>query len=302
MKKAKYLVPTVVSFDEQGRLDRAGNEAVIEHLISGGVDGLLVMGSTGEFYSMTMDQKKELIDLAVWCVGHRVKLYFGTNCMRREDTIALSNYALEAGADGVMIIGPYYFALEDDALEAYYDDLCDNIHGTVFLYNYPERTGYDLKPEVALRLLRRHDNIKGFKDSHSQMGHTRQLLELTRAEYPEFEVYSGYDENLFHILLSGGDGCIGGLANLYPEVCSAFTAAINRQDIAACEKYQKIINCLMEFYTFGQPFMPLMKAAMRMRGVQVSEHCLSPLLLPTEEQKAKIMALMKKAEAMMREV
>lgn len=302
MKKAQFLVPTVVSFFQDGSLDFQGNKAIAEHLINGGVDGLLIMGSTGEFYSMTMEQKRALIDASVKTVDHRVRLFFGTNCMRKEDTISLSNYAIDAGADGVMIIGPYYFGVDAAALEAYYDDLCSEIHGTVFLYNYPERTGYDFPPQVALNLLRKHKNIGGFKDSHSQFSHTRTLLELTREEFPDFQVYSGYDENLFHIVLSGGVGCIGGLANIYPEICAGFVRAINEQDLKKIEAYQKLVNMMSEFYTYGTPFMPLCKEAMIKRGVALSPDCLHPLLRPTAEQSKKIDAYLSKVDRLAAEL
>lgn len=302
MKKAQFLVPTVVSFHEDGSLDFAGNRAVAEHLIGGGVDGLLVMGSTGEFYSMRMEQKIALIDASVQTVNHRVRLFFGTNCMRREDTVALSNYAIKAGADGVMIIGPYYFGVDAATLERYYDDLCDEIEGTVFLYNYPERTGYDFPPETVRNLLRKHKNIGGFKDSHSQFSHTRTLLELTREEFPEFEVYSGYDENLFHVVLSGGVGCIGGLGNIYPEICSGFVRAINERNLEKIERYQKLINMMSEFYTYGAPFMPLCKEAMIQRGVALSPYCLHPLARPTAEQKNRIASYLERVNHGMEQI
>ncbi|MBQ7063935.1 MAG: dihydrodipicolinate synthase family protein [Firmicutes bacterium] len=288
MKKAQFLVPTVVSFHEDGSVDYEGNAAVAEHLIAGGVDGLLIMGSTGEFYSMRYEDKKRLIDASIATVNHRVRVFFGTNCMRLEDTIALSNYAIDAGADGVMIIGPYYFSIEDRMLERYFDDLCDAIHGDVFLYNYPERTGYDFPVQVAVNLLRKHPNIKGFKDSHSQLTHTRSLINATREEFPDFEVYAGFDENLAHVVLSGGVGSIGGLGNIYPEICAGFAQAVNSRDLDRIERYQVIMNRMSELYAFGTPFIPIIKEAMRVRGVKVSPYCQHPVLPPTAEQCAKI--------------
>jgi 4-hydroxy-tetrahydrodipicolinate synthase len=288
MKKAQFLVPTVVSFNRDGSLDMEGNKAIVEFLIKGGIDGLLIMGSTGEFYSMTYEDKIRLIDAAVEWVDHRVRLFFGTNCMRREDTIALSNYAISKGADGVMIIGPYYFSIDERALEIYYDDLASAINGDVYLYNFPERTGYDFPVDVAVSLLRKHPNIKGFKDSHSQLAHTRTLINRTKDEFPEFEVYAGFDENLAHVVFSGGVGSIGGLGNIYPEICAGFAAAVNDKDILRIEKYQQIINAMSELYSFGVPFIPLIKEAMRQRGVPVKPYCLHPLQCATPEQSARI--------------
>ena len=104
MKKANFLTPVVTIFDEKGNLDIKGNQNVWEHLIKGGVDGLVIMGSTGEFFSMTTEQKKELINAVIEYVNKRVKVYIGTSCMRVEDTIELSNFAIEAGADAVILL------------------------------------------------------------------------------------------------------------------------------------------------------------------------------------------------------
>ena len=114
MKKANFLTPVVTAFDANGNLDVQANKNVWDHLIKGGVDGLVIMGSTGEFFSMTTEQKKELIKLVVEHVNKRTKVYIGTSCMTVEDTVELSNFAIEAGADAVMIISPYYFALSDE--------------------------------------------------------------------------------------------------------------------------------------------------------------------------------------------
>ena len=116
MKKAMFLTPVVTAFNKEGKLDAQANRNVWEHLIKGGIDGIVIMGSTGEFFSMSMEAKKELIDLATDYINKRVKLYIGTSCMTIEETVELSNYALEKGADAVMIIGPYYFSLSPESI------------------------------------------------------------------------------------------------------------------------------------------------------------------------------------------
>ena len=106
MKKAEYLTPVVTIFDRVGNIDQKGNEMVYDFLIKGGVDGIVVMGSTGEFFAMSMEQKKRLIDIAVPYIKGKVKCMIGTGCMSVRDTVELSNYACDAGADAVMIVCP----------------------------------------------------------------------------------------------------------------------------------------------------------------------------------------------------
>ena len=294
MRKTQFFTPVVTCFKENGQLDRQANEAVYEHVITGGIDGLVVMGSTGEFFAMTMEQKKELIDLVTKYVRNRVKIYVGTGGMSASDTIELSNYAHQAGADGVMIISPYYIRLPPASIEAFYDAVVPHIRADVFLYNYPDCTGYDLAPDIVLHLLRRHKNIVGLKDTVSVLAHTRDLIVKVLPEFPDFAIYSGFDDNLAYVMSSGGAGCIGGLSNLVPEKFAGWVKAIDEKDCNANEQYQQFANDLMEFYTIGKPFIAAMKAAMKLRGIALQDYCTIPLLRADARQVEKITALMNK--------
>lgn len=295
MKKANFLTPVVTAFDKNGNLDIQGNKNVWDHLIKGGVDGLVIMGSTGEFFSMTTEQKKELIKLVVEHVNKRTKVYIGTSCMTVEDTVELSNFAIETGADAVMIISPYYFALSNESVEFFYDKVAEAVKGDIYLYNFPDRTGHDLTPEVTLNLLRKHKNIVGFKDTVSEMGHTRKLMTTVLKEFPDFIVLSGFDENFVHNILCGGSGCIGGLSNLCPELFADWVKAINAKNMDEVARIQKIVDKLMALYPIGTPFIPIMKKAMILHGVEMKEYCTKPFLPATEEQTEQIKAVMKDA-------
>lgn len=297
MKKSMFLTPVITAFDSKGNIDIESNKNIWEHLIKGGVDGLVIMGSTGEFFSMTTAQKKQLIDEVLAYVNKKVKVYIGTSCMRAEDTIELSNYALNKGADAVMIIGPYYFSLSDESIEDYYNKVAKEIKGDIFLYNFPDRNGYDLSPEVALRLVRQNKNIIGYKDTVTEMGHTRKLITTILDEFPDFIILSGYDENFAHNVISGGSGCIGGLSNLYPEVFADWVKAINNEDMKETERIQKVVNKMMDLYDIGKPFIPIMKKAMVIRGIKMEDYCTKPFLRATDEQTEKIKKVMRQIES-----
>ena len=148
--KAKFYTPVVTAFNRDRTLDIQANKNIYDHLINGGVDGIVVMGSTGEFFALTTEQKKELIDLAVSYIDHRVEVFIGTSCMNVDDTVELANYAHNAGADAVMIISPYYFSLSEESIELYYNMVASRTDAKIYLYNFPDRTGYDLSPEVKM--------------------------------------------------------------------------------------------------------------------------------------------------------
>lgn len=296
IKKTNFLTPVITAFTENGELDIDANKRIYDHLIDGGVDGLVIMGSTGEFFTMTTEQKKQLIDLVVNHVNHRTKVYIGTSCMSAEDTIELSNYAINAGADAVMIIGPYYFSLSDESIEFYFDSVCKNINGNVFLYNFPARTGYDLSPAVTLNLLRKNKNIIGFKDTVTEMGHTRKLIQEISKEFPNFIVYSGFDDNFAHNVLSGGNGCIGGLSNLYPEIFSAWVKAFHDKDLEKISYIQQIIDSMAKLYDIGVPFIPIIKKAMVLKGIDMNDYCTKPFLQATAQQEEEIVKILKEVD------
>ncbi len=123
----------------------------------------------------------------------------------------------------------------------------------MFLYNFPDRTGYDLSPEVTRNLLRKHSNIIGYKDTLGNMGHTRKLINTVMGEFPDFMVLSGFDEFFVHNLLGGGSGCVGGLSNIYPELFASWVDAVDKKDMEKASGIQQIVDGLMAIYDVYQP-------------------------------------------------
>ena len=126
------------------------------------------------------------------------------------------------------------------------------------------------------------------------MGHTRKLITTITKEFPEFVVLSGFDENFVHNIMCGGRGCIGGLSNLWPELFAEWTKAVNEGSLEEIERIQKIVDQLMDLYPIGTPFIPIMKKAMILRGIDIKDYCTVPFLQATEEQTAKIKEVMEK--------
>ena len=124
------------------------------------------------------------------------------------------------------------------------------------------------------------------------MGHTRKLMTTVLKEFPDFIVLSGFDENFVHNILCGGSGCIGGLSNLCPELFADWVKAINMDEVA---RIQKIVDKLMALYPIGTPFIPIMKKAMMIRGVEMQDYCTKPFLQATEKQTEQIKTVMKEA-------
>lgn len=292
--EASYITPAVTLFKPDGMLDMESQKSLYEHLICCGIDGILVQGSIGEFFAMPLFQRMQLAKISIETIAHRTRCIIGTSSMVMDEIAPFSNSCLDMGADAVMIIPPYYFPFDDEALFRFYDRLLTEIHGFVYLYNFPDRTGYTISPEVILRLAHKHGNLKGIKDSISGLDHTREIIKTVKSEFPQFEVYSGFDDNAVHNILSGGNGVIGGLSNIVPEICAEWIRAIRENDLHGIAAGQQKIDRLMDIYFIGSLFVSAIKAGVKLREIVSSDICTFPMPAPTEDDTRKIAAILQR--------
>lgn len=295
MRKPEFIVPVVTVFDEQGQVDLEANIQVWNGLIERGVDGILLHGSNGEFFTLSAAERTQLIEAAVAATRGKVKLIVGTGTNAVDETVALSNRALELGADAVMVITPFYFGLGHQGIVEYFCAVASQIEGDVMLYNFPARTGNDIDADAVRQIVTRCPNVVGIKDTVTDMGHTRAIIETRADVAPEFIVYSGFDENFAHNSLAGGNGCIAALANIYPELTHAWAEALGVADWERVEKIQHVIDKLADVYTVAPLFVPAVKYAMSVRGLPVKPICRSTVLELTDDQKIQIEAILDNA-------
>lgn len=170
--KAQFLTPVVTVFENDG-ITPSWEETTKIHdfLIENGMDGLVLMGSTGEFFSMSMETQKAYIDFAAKTLTGRTRIFIGTTRMNLAETIELTNYSVSKGLNEVMIVSPYYFRLPETSLEEWYSQIAEHTDARIFLYNFPDRTGHDLTPELVVKLAQKYPNIVGIKDTVTPMNH-----------------------------------------------------------------------------------------------------------------------------------
>lgn len=288
-----YITPAVTPLLPDGSLDYASCEKLYRHLVRGGVDGILILGSIGEFFAFPMEEQKKLIPFAKKIIGKDAELIVGTSSMIFDEMVAMSNYALDQGADAVMLLPPYYFHFTGETIVEYYRELAQAIHGNVYLYNFPDRTGYEIPAESVRILAETCPNIIGIKDSVSGMDHTREMIKTIRPLRPDFRIYSGFDDHFVHNILCGGNGCIGGLSNLFPEMTTAWKKAMEGCDWETVRAIQNRVDKIMDIYSVGKPFVPIIKEAMAMQGYIAHATATKPMPKTTEAQKEKLKAILK---------
>ena len=291
---AAYIAPTITLFRQDGTMDFESQEKLFDNLIEKGMDGILVEGSSSEFFAMPMDQRRKMAEFSIEKVNHRVKLIIGTSNMVADEIIDFSNFCLDAGADAVMILPPYYFHFGAGELLHYYDHLANQIHGNIYIYNFPDNTGYTIPPETVLQLTKLHSNIVGIKDTIPGMDHTRELIKVVKSQIPSFEIYSGYDDNFAHNVLAGGNGCIAALSNVVPEICAAWVRAFRENDMEGVVNGQRAIDRMMDLYAIRSPFLPVMKEAVKLRGLAATSVGTFPMPCATIEDDAKILELLQR--------
>ncbi|MBW2868971.1 dihydrodipicolinate synthase family protein, partial [Escherichia coli] len=240
-------VPTIV--DAQGKLDKAGMARMIDHVLENGANGMLILGSGGEFSQFSSQQRKEI---AAFCLSHvdgKVPVLVGIACAGTAETIDLGHHAQEHGADGVMVVNPYYAKLSDDARFMHYKSIADSLKIPVFLYNFPDLTGQDIGLEVITRLAREVPNIVGIKDTIDNISHTREVINRVHAFRPDFIIFSGYDEYMLDTLLLGGHGGIPATFNFAPNITRGIYQAVMENDLDKARYFQQQLAKLSPLYT-----------------------------------------------------
>ena len=198
-------------------LDVEGTDRLVEHMLAGGVHGIFVLGTTGEAPSLSYRLRKELIDRVCRQVNGRVPVLVGVTDTSFVETVSLSRFSADAGAQAVVLAAPYYFPAGQPELQEYIEDIAAEIPLPVFLYNMPSHTKLFFEPETVRRAMG-IKNVVGIKDSSAQMIYFHKVKAIAAAERPEFSLLVGPEELLAESVLSGAHGGVNGGANLLPRL------------------------------------------------------------------------------------
>ena len=241
----------VTPLDGADSLDRAGLERLIEHMLSGGVHGLFILGTTGEGPALSYRLRRELIERTCAQVAGRVPVLVGITDTSYEESCALAAYAKTAGADGVVTAPPFYFAVSQDDLFRLVQKLSGQVELPLYLYNMPSLTKACFAPETVVRAAEL-PNVWGLKDSSGELGYLRSIVKLMRGR-PEFTILMGPEELLLESLEIGAHGGVCGGANLFPELFVSLYRAFQEGNIEAVVQRQQRVRHIGELlYGIGE--------------------------------------------------
>lgn len=267
-----------VNYEELGRL--------IEYQIVGGIDAIIICGTTGEPVTMTEEERLSVISFTIEKVGKRVPVIAGTGGNCTENVVAFSKKVEKIGADGLLVVTPYYNKATQNGLYEHYKAVASAVQLPIILYNVPSRTGVNILPDTAARLGKEIDNIVALKEAS---GNITQVAEVIRKAEGALDIYSGNDDQIVPILSLGGIGVISVLANVVPKETHDMVQSYLDGDVRKAAQLQlKYMELIQALFCEVNPI-PV-KKALELMGFQTKY-----LRMPLTEMEEKNLERLKKA-------
>ena len=279
----KGSIPALITPFKDGALDEKRFQDFVEWQISEGSNGLVPVGTTGESPTLSHEEHKRVIELCVEAAAGRVPVIAGAGSNNTVEAIDFARHAEKAGADGLLVVTPYYNKPNQAGLKAHFKAVNDAVGLPILIYNIPGRSIIDMTPETMAELFETCSNIKGVKDA------TADLAKASRQRHlcgPGFNQLSGEDISALAFNAHGGVGCISVTANVAPRLCSEFQAATLAGDFTKALDYQDRLAPLHRAL-FLEPSPTGSKYALSVLG-KIEEEMRLPLVPVTEQTQIEI--------------
>lgn len=259
------IIPAMVTpLDQNEEIDQAALRRFVHYLIEGGVHGLFAMGSQGEFYAFSPEEKRLVWEIVLDEAAGRVPVYAGTGAITTREVIELNRIAEEIGVAAVSVVTPFFIEPSEEGLYRHFLTIADATSLPVILYSNPGRTGVKMAPQLVARLAE-HSNIVGIKDSGGDLTTTIEMIRLT---HDEFTVLMGRDSLIYAGLHHGTRGAIAACASVVPALVVGIYDAFMQGDLERSLAAQERLLPLRLAFGLG-PFPVVVKDAVNMLGIPV---------------------------------
>lgn len=274
------ITPIVTPVDAEENVDEQGLTRVIDYVLNGGVHGVFVLGSNGEFYGLDFENQKRAIEITVNHVNGKVPVYAGTSAITTKDCIKLAQMAEKAGADAITVLTPMYIKPNEKELYNHFEAIAKSTSLPVLLYNNPDKTTNNISASL-LEKLAKIDNIVGIKNTSLNFVQTIEFIRIAKS-IGNFKVFSGSDYFIYATLAYGGAGCVAGTANVAPKlVVEIYEKYMSGDYQGAIDAQFKLIP-LRDAYNYGS-FPVVMKECLNLMGMNIG-HPVKPIDHCTEER------------------
>lgn len=253
----------VTPFKRNGSLDEQALRRLVDFQIDGGVQALIPVGTTGESPTLTYKEHYRVFDIVIDQADSRAKVFAGTGSNSTYEAIEQSEHAKKAGADAVLVVGPYYNKPTQEGYYQHYRKIAESVDIPMIVYNVPGRTGGNIEAATTLRMAAEIPNIIGVKEASGNMS---QIMEIARNKPAGFSLLSGDDAFTLPMMAVGGDGCISVVANEVPrEFSTLVTHCLRGKWEKALALHNKLLPLMNVNFIEANPI-PV-KAALAMMGM-----------------------------------
>src|SRR6056297_1650953 len=233
----------ITPFKENGEVDYELFEKILEHQLENDIDALVVLGTTGESPTVHLEEREELTKMAVAKADGKVPVIVGTGTNDTVKVIEMNELAEEQGADGLLIVTPYYNKTSQAGLIDHYTHIASQTELPIIAYNVPSRTGVNIEPDTFKKMAEKADNITAIKEASGDMSQILNVIEIARENKT---ILSGNDDQALPLMLCGGSGVISVFSNLMPGVMKKITSHILADEYQAARdlhyKYLKLMR------------------------------------------------------------
>ena len=286
MKRAIFegVCTALITPFSEGKINYRKLEELIDWQVASGIGAIVIGGTTGESATLSQSEQMRLIGHAVQYTQKRCKIIAGTGSNNAEHALELSEFANSVGADGLLVVTPYYNKSNEQGLISYYTEIADRVTIPLILYNVPSRTGVDLSERIYYTLSQ-HPNIGGVKEASGNLGKIARIIAQCGDQLP---VWSGNDEQTIPIMALGGKGVISVLSNVAPRKTLEMVAAFQDGKTQEAGDLQcKLMEMIDALFCEVNPI-PV-KTAMNLMGLEVGP-TRAPLASMEPEHEARLLA------------
>lgn len=232
-------------FNKDYSIDYDSLRNLVEYQIEGGIDALIALGTTAESPVLSFDERKKIIETVVSATRKRVPVLVGTGTNDTQDVVLFNNQAEELGADGLLIVNPYYNKSTQKGLVRHFTYIAQRTKLPIMLYNVPSRTGMNMLPETVIEIHTKNKNVIAMKEAS---GDISQIAKLTAQAPSTLTVFSGNDDQTIPIMALGAKGIVSVFSNVFPSEMVTFTNLLLKGDFQSAQKlipyYLPMMNAL----------------------------------------------------------
>ncbi len=277
----KGVIPPIITpVDENENVDKAGLQRVIDHVLNGGVHGVFVLGSNGEFYGLDFENQQLACEITVEHVNGKVPVYAGAGAITTRECVKVAKMAESAGADALTILTPMFINPSETEMYDHFKTIAANTKLPVLLYNNPGKTTNNISVGL-LKKLAGIDNIVGIKNTSLDFSQTFLYLNETK-DNPNFRILAGTDYYIYATLMHGGVGCVAGTANVAPKMVVDIYEKFIAGDLEGALEAQYKLVPLRNAYNYGS-FPVVMKDCLNLMGLNIG-HPVKPIGHCSEER------------------